>query len=1048
MPMTLSVPIWLEPRGLNVIDLVGQVPEEHVKGAVIVYSGGNGILRYQSGMRTGSVVEIKVSITPRYFTSGQDTYTRVNCLGQPAAYDQWPSTVPASTMRLFANGQDITNKIESMSTIPAGQVLPTNNANGFYRYPEPPAIPVSLDNGVLPIPTNMGCTIITPGKLNNLTATFTVTSPPAIQVTPVGSETFSARSYIGVGNAGALNSLNTQMQRRFGERHDKFAMTPPDGAEFAFVNFPPTEMDPYAGVEPLNRPLTGGGTYRFERAGGGLSVDHVASTGLPLFGQWQDSDQSGNSKYLTYFTDSAQLASVEYFLPPGIPYDPCMTNGDCSNNLLDQINEATYNMTIYYYKVERTIVEGLDRIPLKMVGKGWSAANPLTAFPTMLSGGLVTRPTVAEEESTVYLLLNTFAEPEEPIPPDDSSGCPCGWFDANGRMVDIVTNSTSQPPICYPLTLGHNGQGFDPVLTPSNSINCDVGYYLAGTTITLTASPATGWQVASWSGTANDANTAASNSLTMPAANHTASVTYEPIPPTCFGLTLTYSGSGSDPVATPANSSGCTTGQYIAGAQVDLVATPASGWQIASWSGTANDASTATSNTLTMPAKDHTAGVTYSQLPSTSNSWTFMLYLAGDTFYLDNGTVHGALARAIQRLESSSNAQVKVVALIDGPNALDTLRVTFSPQAEYQGLGEKAMDNPQTLIDFVTGAKQQFLADHYYLAIADHANGLQGIAWDTTTAANKTALLTPFELEQALRAITDNGAQPLDILHYDGCSFGLLEVAAGARNLVRYMVLSQNIGWGVFAYERYRDEVKAETTAETLAKSIGQVYAARVGDQQYPYTVSALDLSRMDTALAAANQFASTLTTFAEANQSNRLLLNNLRSQSQKFESGGQPPMTINNDDVYVDLVDYAARVKQQSGDAALAQTADGVMNAVTGPQPLVIYESHRSGSYDPGNTTATCPESVWALDGAHGISVYYPPKAAGARYGDYVSGKTFPSFHAASTWRQFLESSVPALAPGEPIPEERPEPLAPCDVEGAAATPGSTTVYLPAVQR
>lgn len=437
-PTAISASDWLEPRGLTVIDLVGQVPEEHLKDAVIVYSGGNGILRYQTGTRTGNVVEIKVSITPRYFASGQDTYTRVNCLGQPAANDQWPTTVPDSTMRLFADERDITNRIESMSTIPAGQVLPTNNANGFYRYPEPPAAPVSLENGVLPIPANMGCTIITPGKLSNLTATFTFASPPAIKVTHLGSETFSAHSYIGVGNAGALDKLNAQMLSRFGERHDKFEITPPEESEFAFVHFPPTEVDPYAGNDPINRPLQGGGTYRFERANGGLSVDHVASAGLPLFGQWQDSDQSGNSKYLNYFTDSAKLASVEYFLPPGIAYDPCMTNGSCSNDLLDQINEATYNMTIYYYKVERTIAEGLDRIPLKMVGKGWSAANPLAALATMSSGKRLTHPAAAEEDSLVYLPLITFAEPPKPIPPDDSSGCPCGWFDANGRMVDFI----------------------------------------------------------------------------------------------------------------------------------------------------------------------------------------------------------------------------------------------------------------------------------------------------------------------------------------------------------------------------------------------------------------------------------------------------------------------------------------------------------------------------------------------------------------------------------------------------------------------------------
>ncbi len=430
-PDDATTPEWLEPRSLNIVDLVGQAPEEHLKGSVLIYETGRGILQYESGKRVGDQVEITVKITPRYFTFGENTFTKFGCLGQTAAFDQIPSTAPASTMRLFQDGQDITSSIASMSVIAAGQMLPTNNANGYLRYPEPVATPALIEDGSLVIPANMGCTIIAPGRLDELTAVFTLDSPQLVQVTPLSSETFSAHSYIGAGGAGILASLNSQMLARFGERGGNFTLSIPQEADYVFVNFPPTPVDPYAGEDPINRPLPGSGTYRFSNGAGFLSVDHVSSAGYPLFGQWRDSDQTGNSRYLTYWEDVRKLGIMEYFLPPGFDYDLCMTDGGCPDELLDAIHAARYPMKIYYYKVERIVAEGLERIPLKMVGKGWSATNPLLAP----QGGTIPPP----QDSTVYLpLVTTAPEEQKPIPPDDPTGCPCGWFDSLGRMMDFI----------------------------------------------------------------------------------------------------------------------------------------------------------------------------------------------------------------------------------------------------------------------------------------------------------------------------------------------------------------------------------------------------------------------------------------------------------------------------------------------------------------------------------------------------------------------------------------------------------------------------------
>jgi hypothetical protein len=84
-----------------------------------------------------------------------------------------------------------------------------------------------------------------------------------------------------------------------------------------------------------------------------------------------------------------------------------------------------------------------------------------------------------------------------------------------------------------------------------------------------------------------------------------------PSAPACYTLTLSHSGTGGNPAASPTSSAGCPTGNYLAGAAVSLTASPSPGWTVSGWTGTSNNASTATTNTLTMPAAPHAASVQY-----------------------------------------------------------------------------------------------------------------------------------------------------------------------------------------------------------------------------------------------------------------------------------------------------------------------------------------------------------------------------------------------------------------------------------------------------
>jgi len=104
-----------------------------------------------------------------------------------------------------------------------------------------------------------------------------------------------------------------------------------------------------------------------------------------------------------------------------------MVEGNCPDSLLEQIATTPAEMTLYYYRVTRTSSR-LLRIPLRAVGPRWGPGDAQMARSDA--------PAVANVTPQVYVpFLST---KPEPLPPDDPSGCPCGWFTADGRMVDYI----------------------------------------------------------------------------------------------------------------------------------------------------------------------------------------------------------------------------------------------------------------------------------------------------------------------------------------------------------------------------------------------------------------------------------------------------------------------------------------------------------------------------------------------------------------------------------------------------------------------------------
>ncbi len=163
------------------------------------------------------------------------------------------------------------------------------------------------------------------------------------------------------------------------------------------------------------------------------------------------------------------------------------------------------------------------------------------------------------------------------------------------------------------------------------TLNPPGGFYTSGTAVTLTATPASGFQFSGWSGSLGGSTNPATIAVN---SNMNITATFTTLPPPQHTLTINTVGSGSVTLNPAA-------GTYDAGTVVSLTATPASGFQFSGWS---DDLSGATNPaSITMNA-NKTVTATFTALPvqhtltvNTAGSGSVTLNPPGGTY--NAGTV-------------------------------------------------------------------------------------------------------------------------------------------------------------------------------------------------------------------------------------------------------------------------------------------------------------------------------------------------------------------------------------------------------------------------
>ncbi|MGQ9874287.1 MAG: clostripain-related cysteine peptidase [Chloroflexus sp.] len=418
-------------------------------------------------------------------------------------------------------------------------------------------------------------------------------------------------------------------------------------------------------------------------------------------------------------------------------------------------------------------------------------------------------------------------------------------------------------------------------------------------------------------------------------------------------------------------------------------------------------------------------------------AWTILLYLDAD-YAADGQSLLKSFSSTIRNLKQLSNSSIRIAIQIDGPQNNDTHRILIHPGQPpiENSISEQAMDDPLTLANFLRWGQETFPARHYYMAIANHGQGVQGIAWDSTSDArddgirNNSAYLTIKELGQALNA---PGVAQIDVIHLDACSMGLLEVAFELRPRSevplrsRLLIASQYVGWNFFTYDQYVANITATSTPEMVARTVVQIYADKSVQNQVPFTITALDLGRVMTVASTVDRLAAELAAYANNSNEHFNQVQNIRNSSSHLNSDNDYRNT--RSDAYVDLLSWTQKVRDSISDQAIQQRANELINELTGEQSFILPNpnGHRVGS-------ATLPTRYGSyrinLNDVHGISIYYPDYTRRkATFNGYVNNYLF-EFTRYTRWSELLTAGVVALNPEDPEVDESLAPLAPLSVE------------------
>lgn len=243
--------------------------------------------------------------------------------------------------------------------------------------------------------------------------------------------------------------------------------------------------------------------------------------------------------------------------------------------------------------------------------------------------------------------------------------------------------------------------------------------------------------------------------------------------------------------------------------------------------------------------------------PTTTKPWTVMVYMVGSDLESRGKWASKDILEMIQGSQHISEDDLNLVITTGGSQreGWQTVKrswVKSGQQHVLQDLGEQSMAKPETLTEFVNWSVTNFPAQHYALILWNHGNGTNGFGIDDSATGNYDSLTLP-ELNESYKTIYKTIGQKLDIVAYDACLMGAIEVAEITYNIADTMSASAELEPGHGLNYKYLLEKMGENS-EIDGIKFGQIlkdgYIQQTKEMgKYdttPITYSVYDLKKLE----------------------------------------------------------------------------------------------------------------------------------------------------------------------------------------------------------
>jgi hypothetical protein len=403
------------------------------------------------------------------------------------------------------------------------------------------------------------------------------------------------------------------------------------------------------------------------------------------------------------------------------------------------------------------------------------------------------------------------------------------------------------------------------------------------------------------------------------------------------------------------------------------------------------------------PTENAPVEVPTTELPvntSGLSDWTIIVYSAADDEVLEE-----SMWFDINEMEMvGSNSQMNIVVQMDryasgftgDGDWSDTRRYLITQDNNLdsitspvvQSVGEVDTGDPQTLVDFVTWAVQNYPAKKYALIMSDHGGGWTG-GFSDMSASSYSDLSIP-EIVSSIEQVRQNtGLDKFEIIGFDACLMGQIEVFGSLYPYSNYMVASEEVipGYG-WSYAAWLEQLaqNPDVDGSVLAQSIISTYVTNdtaltggraspeeIAQEESTTTLSAIESARVPDVIGAMNQFVTTITSVDQT------LVAEARTYTRSYFSLFGEEVSPS----FIDLGNFSEVLTTLTNDADIQQASIQLQTAIGS---AVVAEKHGIN-----------------MSGSNGIAFHFPDSDL-YYFTEYNSD--FPPYYAESS-AKFLEQSV-----------------------------------------